>query len=1519
MRKQTIFVLFLVTLSIQILVANALPGDNSDKPLFAPDKIKIQLTADAYQYVNIPEEMYAEADAFKIDELDNALAAIGVEKIIRAHRKVKDTDWEKQTGFDRWFILKVPIGTDILKETELLKSSPYIETAIPEGYFYLDYVPNDLYYTNSWGHNNTVQLPSWIGGNNGSHTGPLVGTAGFDSDAQNAWDETQGLGSASIIIAILDTGVDLTHPDLRLVPGYDFGCNDSNPMPEIGTEDDAHGTCCAGIASAIGNNSIGVAGIAAGCSVMPLKIADNFGYIDFTYSINALTYAGDHNVDIISMSYGAFSLLIDVYDLHEQAIDYAYNHGAILFASVGNQNESTIKYPAFNSKVIGVGAASPGGERKSTYSCDGEYWWGSNWGSNIPDNHAAVDIMGPTILPTTDIMGGNGYSSSNYYMWFNGTSCSCPYAAGVAALILSKYPTMSQSNVRSRLIMSATDMTLDGGIGWDLYTGYGMVNAAHALGVYDYIWTGAYSSNWTDSRNWSLAVPGSSSDVRILPVGSGAFYPVLNTTSASCKSLTVFAGASLTIGNYNLAISENLVVYGNLLQDGSGDVTVNGNVIWGSGSTANMTNAGSEMFVKGHMYFNQGSNIQMTNGSIEFFGDNSSGIYVNETARLYNLRSNKNVGAFLGTSPTSDHDLYIHGNFTNMTDRVFKHQYPGTIHLKGNFVNNILGAFWFNEGTICFEGSSYQTFTNNSTLTSYFNNVIIATSNNAIFSLNNHIQVRGNLTISSGIFDCNYNNINLMGNWSNNAGVDAFVERDGAVILNGAGNQYIYNETFGTLDLNKTTGEMIIPEGSVVTCDKYNWTTGAYRVTGGSFTVAIRLIQPGICGTIYLDAGTINYHQDEYTRNDFIGNLYINGGSFNMYGGSDDCYWAGTANAALHMTGGIFDFKEKSIVINNLTTVLTIDIVDGTIRTVREYKCLVSNNHLNGGTLELYGSGDYMISVSSLSSVYNLNINKSSLRTDIIEAEGRNERMDAIAIDNDLLVTGSLTITQGTLDVRIWNLQVNGSITVYGVLKKNSAGSIITYGDFIWQNGSIGNITAGTIQCSRNWRFYSGSTVDLSTCPTTLNAGQPVEITASSPNAWFGILRITGVGSVAPSSFTVVSESTDALIVKDSLIISGANTVRSEGRPIKTEKQVTVNSGCKLSLGPDALLRIKIGMALTINSGGTIEVLGSAGHPATVTHLTSGYYYFNVESGATISAEYGVFEYMQPTGVYVKNGACVHATHSFNYCTFRNGYVNQKLLTIANTQTFSVYGAIFPASAISSSYNVYKNQTQGAVTFINATGAFAGAAYESDPYNRINWTTNYCDLSISDYWTVSDQIYVCEENSYGIEIYNTSSYSTIVPFRVDLYYNRQTLPAAGEIGNEYLYIDPLGAGEAVSFEILAVPSEVACSWKTWWRIDTLNEITETNENNNADGYIVTVWLPLPLADNVLITYNQSTERIEMTWTYPSEPDINCFKVYRSENPQGPFDTCVGSPTGTFFSPLTTGNRYFYRIRAEKTW
>ncbi|HNT52496.1 MAG TPA: S8 family serine peptidase, partial [Candidatus Syntrophosphaera sp.] len=461
-----------------VLLADAPLKQSGARPLYAPDLIKVKLTAEADARAALPQGLYAATDRFCLNELDQLMSVNGGIKVIRAHRQVKDTLWSQRQGWDRWFLIQLDGRMSVDDALKSFKANRYIEIATPEYLAYTTAVPNDTYYANNWGHNNTAQLPVY---QSGGHTGAGVGTVGFDSDAQLAWDQSQGYGSASIIVAIIDTGVDTAHPDLRLVAGYDYGDNDSNPMDN--SADPGHGTACSGVAAARANNALGVTGIAGGCSVMPLKVADSAGDMYFTAIENAITHAADYNAHIISMSLGAQGYGEGSVPSTDAALYYAYNAGVAIFAATANANTSTLAYPSNHTAVISVGAASPCGQRKSDTSCDGEYWWGSNYGTAVQDAKEAVDIMAPTILPATDISGTGGYSTTDYYMWFNGTSCATPYAAGVAALVLSKDPSLTPAQLRTALVNSATDMTYDGGAGWDRYTGYGMVNANAALNL----------------------------------------------------------------------------------------------------------------------------------------------------------------------------------------------------------------------------------------------------------------------------------------------------------------------------------------------------------------------------------------------------------------------------------------------------------------------------------------------------------------------------------------------------------------------------------------------------------------------------------------------------------------------------------------------------------------------------------------------------------------------------------------------------------------------------------------------------------------------------------------------------------------------------------------------------------------------------------------------------------------------------------------------------------------------------
>lgn len=321
------------------------------------------------------------------------------------------------------------------------------------------FVPNDPLFPQQWALRNAGQ-----GG----------GIAGQDIKAVDAWDVSRG--ASNVTIAIIDEGVDYSHPDLnvpgKLVTGYDAvnRVNDPNPI-----NDDAHGTACAGIAAAATGNGTGVSGVAPNCRLMGIRIAYRAGeqWVTSDAQIaDGINTAVARGADVLSNSWGG--------GLPSSAITNAIRtaktagrggRGCVVCFAAGNDN-GPVSFPGNLPEVITVAACNEWGERKSPSSRDGEPW-GSNFGPE-------VDVCAPGVhITTTDISGTRGYNrSGDYVTTFNGTSAATPHVAGVAALILSVNPSLSGTEVDAVLRSSTDDLAAQG---HDVYTGFGRINAAKAV------------------------------------------------------------------------------------------------------------------------------------------------------------------------------------------------------------------------------------------------------------------------------------------------------------------------------------------------------------------------------------------------------------------------------------------------------------------------------------------------------------------------------------------------------------------------------------------------------------------------------------------------------------------------------------------------------------------------------------------------------------------------------------------------------------------------------------------------------------------------------------------------------------------------------------------------------------------------------------------------------------------------------------------------------------------------------
>ena len=372
------------------------------------------------------------------------------------------------TALDRVIIVKYDSNQDphfVAKQLSALKE---VEWAEPKFIYHVtDFTPND---------------PSY----NSQFSLPLI-------KAPAAWNIIQG--DTSVIIGIVDTGVDWSHPDLAAniwhnwgetpnngidddhngyiddVRGWDFGGSgnsDGTPTPDNNPIEDQpdHGTNVAGIASAVTNDSLGIASIGFKCKIMPVKTSENnyrdpnsgSPYIVFGYE--GIVYAADNHAKVINCSWGGAGYSL----LGQETINYAISKGALVVCAAGNDNSSELFYPADFDGVLCVAATDQNDARA----------YFSNYGHSI-----SVCAPGYSTFRTNPGI----YSTwqPDTYAYESGTSMASPLAAGVAALVAGQFPSYTPEQVREQVRVNCDDISSKNSTTYTNLLGKGRINAFNSV------------------------------------------------------------------------------------------------------------------------------------------------------------------------------------------------------------------------------------------------------------------------------------------------------------------------------------------------------------------------------------------------------------------------------------------------------------------------------------------------------------------------------------------------------------------------------------------------------------------------------------------------------------------------------------------------------------------------------------------------------------------------------------------------------------------------------------------------------------------------------------------------------------------------------------------------------------------------------------------------------------------------------------------------------------------------------
>jgi len=347
------------------------------------------------------------------------------------------------------YVVRIEGSASVEETVAAFRNSPDVEYAEPNVMCRALVTPNDTLFKYQYALSNTGQVIGQV-------PGSPQGKPSADIKATQAWEETEGL--ATVVIGIVDTGVDLTHVDLQSkikAGGRDFINGDLDA-----SDDNGHGTMVAGIAAAATDNNEGIAGVAWNSMILPVKVLDATGNGPSDTVAQGIIWAADNGANVINLSLGSESPSLTL----QNAVKYAYDKGVFIAAAAGNSN-TAVDYPAAYHPYCFTVAATDYNDLRASWS---------NFGPEIDVAAPGDRILAPYPQALTPL----GFIP---YAYGTGTSFSAPHVAGLAALIMGEKPWLTPAEIQAIIRYSADDVNASTYAGRDDFLGYGRINMENAL------------------------------------------------------------------------------------------------------------------------------------------------------------------------------------------------------------------------------------------------------------------------------------------------------------------------------------------------------------------------------------------------------------------------------------------------------------------------------------------------------------------------------------------------------------------------------------------------------------------------------------------------------------------------------------------------------------------------------------------------------------------------------------------------------------------------------------------------------------------------------------------------------------------------------------------------------------------------------------------------------------------------------------------------------------------------------